>query len=190
MSDTDGALETYTGGWFRPFDPDPSDVRLEDIAGGLAHTCRFGGHCREFYSVAHHSLHVASELADRGPRMELLGLLHDAGEAYLGDLPRPVKQEFEAFERAEDRILESVWTALDVDAPTADEWAAVKSADDRLLAYEANELLEDASWAADAPDLEYELRAEGIADVRERYRARTERLLETVEAAPNRDLNA
>ncbi len=183
MPDPGEALETYTGGRFRPFDPDPADVRLDDIAGGLAHTCRFGGHCRKFYSVAHHSLHVASELEVHGPRMELIGLLHDAGEAYLGDLPRPVKREFDAFERAEARILETVWTALDVAAPTADEWETVLAADDRLLAYEADALLADASWAADPPALEYDLHSDGVADVRERYRARTERLLETVGAS-------
>jgi len=187
VSDPADTLETFTGGGFRPFDPNPDDVRLADIAGGLAHTCRFGGHCRRFYSVAHHSLHVAEELSDRGPRLELLGLLHDAGEAYLGDLPRPVKTEFEAFERAEERVLGAVWTALDVDPPTADEWEAVMAADDRLLAYEAADLLADAAWADDPPALGYELRSEP-AEVRERFLTRAERLLATVGApVPERD---
>jgi hypothetical protein len=180
MSDPTAYLETYTGGGFHPFDPEPEDVRLSDIAGGLAHTCRFGGHCRRFYSVAHHSLHVGSELSDRGPRLELLGLLHDAGEAYLGDLPRPVKAEFEAFDRVEDRILRAVWSALGVEPPTADEWEAVMADDDRLLACEASELLADGSWADEPPDLEYELRSDSIVEVRERFRTRSERSLEAV----------
>jgi hypothetical protein len=179
-SDPTAFLETYTGGGFQPFDPDPADVRLADIAGGLAHTCRFGGHCRRFYSVAQHSLHVASELADHGPRLELLGLLHDAGEAYLGDVPRPVKAEFESFERAEERVLESVWAAVGVEAPTTEEWEVVMAADDRLLAYEADELLADGSWADDPPDLGYELGSAPIPAVRERFRTRAERLLESV----------
>jgi hypothetical protein len=177
-ADRDGGfVETATGGRFYPFDPSPDDVRLEDVAAGLAHTCRFGGHCREFYSVAQHSLHVASELADRGPRLQAYGLLHDAGEAYLGDLPRPVKAEFPAFEAAEERILSAVWTAVDLPPPTDDEWAAVMAADDRLLAYEAGELLADGSWADDPSDLGYDLLAADVEAVRERYLARGRSLL-------------
>lgn len=180
MSEQRPYVETYTGGGFHPFDPDPAAVRLEDVAAGLAHTCRFGGHCRQFYSVAHHSLHVSSELTDRGPRLQLLALLHDAGEAYLGDLARPVKAEFEAFERAERRILEAVWTAFDVEPPTDAEWEVVMAADDRLLAYEASELLADGSWAAEPPDRDYDLRSDDIATIRERFRTRGERLLAEV----------
>ncbi len=66
-----GVVETYTGGQFDLFDPDPAVVRLADIAAGLAHTCRFGGQCRQFYSVARHSLHVSRELPD-DPRLRLL----------------------------------------------------------------------------------------------------------------------
>ena len=94
-------IETFTGGRFYPFDPRPSEVRLEDIAGSLAHTCRFGGHCQRFYSVAEHSLYVARELADHGERVQAYGLLHDAGEAYVGDIPRPVKSQLGEFEAVE-----------------------------------------------------------------------------------------
>lgn len=73
--DEPGVVETYSGGGFDLFSPTPEDVRLRDIAAGLAHTCRFGGHCREFYSVAHHSLHVSTELPDDRPRLQLIGLL-------------------------------------------------------------------------------------------------------------------
>jgi len=187
MANPDDALETFTGGRFHPFDPDPSDVHIADIAGGLAHTCRFGGHCRSFYSVAQHSLFVASELEDQGPRLELYGLLHDAAEAYLGDLPRPVKREFDAFEAAEARILDTVWSALDVESPSEAEWETVMAADDRLLAYEADALLENAAWAADPPDLSYALGSTDIQSVRRRYRRRAKQLLESVGAAPELD---
>ena len=155
----------------RPFDPE--DVRLPDIAGGLTHTCRFGGHCRRFHSVAHHSPHAGSELADRGPRLELLGQLHDAGEAYIGDLARPVKAEFEAVEQAEARIRRAVWTAFDLEPPDESERDAVMAADDRLLVYEANELLADGARAADPQALDYDLRSDDVADVRERLRSGT-----------------
>ncbi len=171
-----GVVETYTGGSFDLFDPDPEDVRLPDIAAGLAHTCRFGGHCRAFYSVAHHSLHVSRELADAGPRLALLGLLHDAGETYVGDVPRPLKSELETVERVEAEILDAVWGGLGVAAPTDEEWSRVMAADDRLLAYEANSLLQDASWADEPADLGYELHSAEIERIRERFFTRAERL--------------
>lgn len=177
-------IETYTGNRFFPFDPRPEEVRLADIAAGLAHVCRFGGHCRHFYSVALHSLHVSSELSVRGPRLELYGLLHDAGEAYLGDIPRPIKAEFDGIERAEDRVLTAVWDGLDVPPPTDEEWTAVMEADDRLLAYEADNLLADGSWAADQPDLDYALRVDSVSSVRQRFSARAEDLLGNVRAEP------
>lgn len=170
-------VETYTGGRFYPFDPAPDEVRIEDIAGGLAHTCRFGGHCRRFYSVAQHSLHVCAELADHGSRLQTYGLLHDAGEAYLGDIPRPIKAELEGIDRAERRIREAVWSVFDLPPPTAEEWATVMAADDRLLAYEASELLVDGSWADDPPDLDYDLGTDSVDDVRERFLARAGTLL-------------
>jgi 5'-deoxynucleotidase YfbR-like HD superfamily hydrolase len=176
MAETSGpVIETYTGGRFRPFDPRPADVCLLDIAAGLAHTCRFGGHCRQFYSVAGHSLHVSHEFDD--PRLQVLALLHDAGEAYVGDIPRPVKAELDRMERAEATIRDAVWTALGVAPPTAEEWERVMAADDRLLAYEADRLLADGSWAAASPDLGYELGADSVEAVRDRFHTRGEQLL-------------
>ena len=150
-------IETFTGGRFYPFDPRSSEVRLEDIAGSLAHTCRFGGHCQRFYSVAEHSLYVARELADHGERVQAYGLLHDAGEAYVGDVPRPVKSRLGDFEAVEARIRETVWEAVGLPAPTEAEWEAVMAADDRLLAHEADRLLDDGSWATEPPGLGYDL---------------------------------
>lgn len=176
--DRTGVVETYSGGGFDLFDPDPDDVRLLDIAASLAHTCRFGGHCRMFYSVAQHSILVSRELPADDDRLRLLGLLHDAGEAYVGDIPRPLKAEHEAFDRIEGRILDAVWTAFGIDPPTEDEWARVMAADDRLLAYEANSILEDGGWADRSPELEYELGAESTENVRERFRSRSNTLLD------------
>jgi len=170
-----GVIETYSGKQFDVLEPTPGAVRLEDIAAGLAHTCRFGGHCEQFYSVAQHSLHVSQEFDEK--RLQLLALFHDAAEAYMGDVPRPFKTEFDLFERVEAEILDSVWEALAVDPPTDEEWAQVMEADDRLLAYEAEQLLEDGSWAAEPPDLGYDLRAGSIADTREQFLARGQSLL-------------
>lgn len=63
-------------------------ISIEDIACSLGNLCRFGGHVRRFYSVAQHSV-IAAELLP--PRLRLAGLLHDAAEAYVGDVIKPLK---------------------------------------------------------------------------------------------------
>ena len=80
-------MSTYTGKKFFPFDPRPEQICIEDIAHGLSMLCRFSGQCPYFYSVAEHSIYVVHCLPDN---LQLEGLLHDASEAYLADLPRPV----------------------------------------------------------------------------------------------------
>lgn len=81
-------MQTASGKAYWPLDPRPEEIDIEDIAHALAHQCRYGGHCRRFYSVAEHSVHVSYLVP---PEHALAGLLHDATEAYLVDVPRPVK---------------------------------------------------------------------------------------------------
>jgi len=176
-SDRGRFISTHTGGRFYPFDPRPDEVRLDDIAQGLAHTCRYAGQVQQFYSVALHSVHVSRELADEPPRVQCYGLLHDAAEAYLADVPGPVKAELPAYRDAEDAILDAVWAAFDLDPPTDDEWAAVMDADVRLRRYEAPALLADGDWAGDPLDRDYDLDA-SIPEVRERFLARADALLD------------
>lgn len=85
-------IQTYSGRMFWPLHPRVEDFCIEDIAVPLSRKCRFGGHCKNFYSVADHSVWVMDQLADHPP-LKLCGLLHDAAEAYLVDLPRPVKYD-------------------------------------------------------------------------------------------------
>ena len=87
------AIQTFTGRRISPFTPDPADIDIADIAHALSQLCRFGGHCRTFYSVAQHCCVVADAVEAAGGDAEtaLAALLHDAAEAYLGDLPHPLK---------------------------------------------------------------------------------------------------
>lgn len=91
---TSSRLHTFTGRGFDPLNPTPGDVHLEDIAHALAMTCRFGGHTPRHYSVAQHAVLVALLVleASRRPDWALLALHHDSAEAYLGDIPRPIKR--------------------------------------------------------------------------------------------------
>ena len=87
-------LHTFTWRGFDPFNTRADDVDLEDIAHALAMTCRFGGMVPRFYSVAQHAVLVALMVmeASRRPDWALLALHHDSAEAYLGDIPRPIKR--------------------------------------------------------------------------------------------------
>lgn len=88
-----------------PLDLRPDDIDIEEIAHALSNICRFGGHCQEFYSVAQHSL-IVSSLCPR--ELQLIGLLHDAPEAYIGDMVRPLKINIPEFRTIEDQI----WTSI------------------------------------------------------------------------------
>lgn len=105
----EAAANTRVGNWiqmhsgiaFWPLDPRADEVRIEDIAHSLSLLCRFGGHCSRFYSVAEHSVHVARLCS---PETALAGLLHDASEAYVVDLPRPLKRMLPEYGIIESKV--------------------------------------------------------------------------------------
>jgi 5'-deoxynucleotidase YfbR-like HD superfamily hydrolase len=86
-------IKLFTGGYYDVKNPRPEDVHIEDIAHCLSHICRFGGHIPRFYSVAEHSLQCYYQAAiERQPcHVRLATLLHDAAEAYIGDVVKPLK---------------------------------------------------------------------------------------------------
>lgn len=97
------SIQTFTNKLFWPIDPRPEDVCIEDIAHALSNKCRFSGHTKDFYSVAQHSV-IVSQVCD--PEDALWGLLHDGSEAYLVDMPKPLKilPEFQWFVKVEDAV--------------------------------------------------------------------------------------
>jgi hypothetical protein len=106
-------LQTVSGRWVNPFDPDPAQLDPDDIARALANQCRFGGHCRVFYSVAQHSVIVSELVEQRGGDADdaFAALMHDATEAYLGDMPHPLKHRSPlgaAFKEAEDQLEDAI----------------------------------------------------------------------------------
>lgn len=156
--DEDSFINTYTGLRFHPTNPSPDEIRLEDIAQGLSLTCRYAGQCEFFYSVALHSVHVSDELMERGhgPKVQMHGLLHDAPEAYLSDIPGPVKAHLPEYRQMEESILKAVWKAFGLETPDEDEWKVVKKADEELLNYEAEFLL-SADWNRKPSGKEFDL---------------------------------
>ena len=104
---------TYTGRQFFPLTPRQEDIDIEDIAHSLSRLCRFNGHCKSFYSVAEHSYRISYIVP---PEFALWGLLHDAGEAYLSDLPRPIKHQIPEFIEIEERLLKDITKVYDTNS--------------------------------------------------------------------------
>src|SRR5829696_7572546 len=87
-------IDTASGVRLDLDEPHPEDIRIEDVAGGLSKVCRFGAQTREYYSVAQHALLVRRLVVEAGhPELALAALHHDSHEAYLCDIPTPLKRK-------------------------------------------------------------------------------------------------
>lgn len=133
-------MQTATGRAFWPLDPRSEEVFIEDIAHALANQCRFAGHTRKHYSVAQHSVLVSRLLGDDDPGRA--GLLHDAAEAYVVDLPRPLKKSgaLDSYEDIERRVADAISTRFGLPCGCF-EATAVKRADCVVLMTEKRDLL-------------------------------------------------
>lgn len=143
MSRPSHMTSTTTGQWIDVLRLHPSEVSLEDIARGLGYTCRWAGMFPFFYSVAEHSIYVASVLSDAGCGvLAQAGRLHDAAEAYMGDVPAPHKKllrfdhgegDSASFADVETRMLRVIFGVLDCPWPDEDEWETIYAADAVVL---------------------------------------------------------
>jgi hypothetical protein len=133
-------IATYTGKKFCPLDPRVEDVDIRDIAHALSNVCRFSGHVDRFYSVAQHSV-LASEYVDPS-RHALAALLHDASEAYICDMSRPVKHdpEMKAYRDAEKRLMTVIEMSFRVNCDEPE----IHDVDNRLLHTEYRDLMPSA----------------------------------------------
>lgn len=142
-------IMTSSGRLFPILEPHSYQFSLEEIGWALSGICRFTAQCREHYSVAQHSIHVANLLP---PHLRFAGLMHDASEAYLGDVSQPLKQllpEYKAIERRVELAI-GVQYMVDMFNPT------VKTADVHALAVERKVLMpvgHDDWWPTVSPEL-------------------------------------
>lgn len=137
-----GYITTHSLTSFYPLNPVPQDISIVDIAHSLSNICRYNGHCPTFYSVAQHSVLVSRFVPEK---YKLEALLHDASEAYLCDVPSPIKAlpEFIGYRDAEKRMQAAVAAryGLSLDVPEVDD------IDRRLLATEAEQFgMISAEW--------------------------------------------
>lgn len=139
-------MQTHSGRKFYPLDPRIEDIDFEDVAHHLSMICRYGGAARRFYSVAEHCV-LMSRVAS--PEAALWALLHDAAEAYVGDMVRPLKQNLPAYVEVEDRILLLVAEKAGLDAGIPRE---VKDLDMRILLDERQAVMapSECPWTVDS----------------------------------------
>lgn len=130
---------TYTGRRVHVFNPDPNTIVIEDISHALAMLCRYGGHTKKYYSVAEHSVILSHIVSARYAK---LALMHDASEAYLGDLVRPIKNlpEFKAYRDAEERLRKMIANKFGLQPGLPKE---VSDSDNNLLVTEASVMIEN-----------------------------------------------
>ncbi|ADD05261.1 HD family hydrolase [Natrialba magadii ATCC 43099] len=140
LAEIDGGhrvINRRSGGTITPLDPDPDAIDLADIAHALSNLSRFTGQGKQFYSVARHAVHVSREVEARGGSLsaQRWGLLHDASEAYLSDVPAPVKRTLPGYTRAEKRLQDAVQDAFALEL-TAAEAELVDAVDTAVGRYE------------------------------------------------------
>lgn len=130
-------IQTHSGRRFNPLNPYVDAIVIQDIAHSLSMQCRFTGHTKKFYSVAQHSV-LVSYICDSSDA--LWGLLHDASEAYLVDVPRPLKRsgKFDAYIEFEHNMMKAICKRFGL---VEKEPPSVKKADTLLLSTEARDLM-------------------------------------------------
>ena len=144
---TPGEIRTYTGGMVNLTSLTPDQVILEDIAHALSNQCRFSGHTAQFYSVAEHSILCAEMVPDE---MKLAALLHDASEAYLVDIPTPLKMMLPQYIELEAQVMRVISEKFGFAWPLPE---LVKLADKAMLEQEWQNLMLNCNWATYTPDM-------------------------------------
>lgn len=139
---------------FDPLHPNPKLIDIADIAHSLSMLCRANGHFKSFYSVGQHSINCMKEAEARGysRKVQLACLLHDASEAYLSDVTRPVKQEMPRYLEIEKPLQDTIWNKYLVAPLTKEEHDRVFEIDDAILAHEFLTLM-DASIFNPTPEI-------------------------------------
>lgn len=137
-----GSIQTCTGGIFYPLDPRVEEINLQDVAHGLSHKARFTGHTKFFYSTAEHAVRVSECVRKLGGTLmqQFVGLHHDDSDAYIPDVPTPLKvlPEFQFFREVEKKIEYACYERFGC---IVDDYSVVKKADMILLLTEKRDLM-------------------------------------------------
>jgi len=153
MGNESNWMQVRSGKTVHPFDPHISEIDIKDIAHSLSMQCRFNGHTKEFYSVAEHSVRVSRLYTADNVKKKLMCLLHDASEAYLLDVPTPIKDMFPDYKYYEKRMLRVIFEAFKL--PNPDPMPSIiKMYDKKLLTTEKRDLLGvgASKWGVEFPE--------------------------------------
>ncbi len=136
-------ITTFSGQEFDPINPDKDKILITDIAHSLSLLCRGNGHLQRFYSVAQHSINCCIEAKSRGysKTVQLLCLLHDASEAYLGDVTRPLKANLTKYLEIEQILQNVIYEKYIEKDILDDELLILKQIDDDVLYFEFQKLM-------------------------------------------------
>jgi hypothetical protein len=142
-------IKVASGKYVDLLEPDPATIDIESIGAALGKLCRFGGHCPRFYSVAEHCIHAAKLALDDGYMGEALRavFLHDAAEAYVGDMVRPLKMHISEYHEFEARIEKAIEARFNIQfEPWRD---IIKKYDQEMLKTERYQMwpLDKTEWA-------------------------------------------
>ncbi len=134
-----GHIRVFTGRDVDPINPTLEMIDIEDIAHGLSMQCRFGGHTPRFYSVAQHCVLAARSIATE---YKFDMLMHDASEAYIGDIPRPIKHKLANYNEIEDNLMKIIAKKYNFTWPMPD---LVKKIDDTMLIWEWENIMKSSN---------------------------------------------
>ncbi len=131
-------MTTFIGEDFAPTTPEKERIHIKDIAHALSLMCRGNGHLKYFYSVAQHSINCSLEAKERNysKKVQLICLLHDASEAYLADIVRPVKPYLENYLEIEENLQNMIYEKFIKEEVSKEELLKMKEIDDDVLMYE------------------------------------------------------
>jgi len=148
-------IVTFIGEKFTPTTPDVKKIHIEDIAHSLSLMCRANGHIDYFFSIAQHSINCAAEAKARGftTRVQLACLIHDASEAYISDVTRPVKQYLNDYKRIEKKLQKTIYKKFLGKSLAEEEQLQVDTVDDEMLVCEIDALMRKKKIFSSIPKL-------------------------------------
>lgn len=131
----DNCIRTYSGIYMNIFEPTLDMINIEDIAHALSMQCRFGGHIPKFYSVAQHSVMCSRNV---NKKYKLAALMHDASEAYILDIPTPIKSRLTNYKDIEDKLMRLIAEKYNFNYPINN---IIKNIDKKMLKFEFQHLM-------------------------------------------------
>ena len=158
MNNQNYFIQTYTQRLVNPLALKIEDIDIIDIAHSLSLQCRFAGHCSRFYSIAEHSIYVSSLLPQK---LKLAGLLHDASEAYLCDIPTPVKKQIKDYQNFEFALMDKIFRKFGILQSYKNQLITI--ADLTILYYEKKELMANTknfdyiNWSEEQKNLDFKI---------------------------------